>query len=108
MKIAVASQNRKQITNHTGRCRRFWLYAVAEAEITDKTLLELSIEQTFHATSRHEPHPLEDVDVLINAGMGSGLTARLERMGIEGLVTTETDPDRAVALYLAGELPPAG
>jgi hypothetical protein len=26
-------------------------------------------------------------------------------MGIEGLITTETDPDRAVALYLAGSLP---
>lgn len=105
MKIAVASQNRKQITNHTGRCRRFWLYELDGTEITDKTLLELSIEQTFHAISRNDPHPLENVDVLINAGMGRGLTARLERMGIEGLVTTETDPDQAVALYMAGELP---
>jgi hypothetical protein len=37
--------------------------------------------------------------------MGQGLVARLERMGIEGLITSEPDPDRAVALYLAGSLP---
>jgi hypothetical protein len=30
---------------------------------------------------------------------------RLAGMGIEGLIATETDPDRAVALYLAGSLP---
>jgi hypothetical protein len=37
--------------------------------------------------------------------MGQGLIMRLARMGIEGLVTTESDPDCAVALYLAGNLP---
>lgn len=28
MKIAIASQNRREITGHTGHCRRFWIYDI--------------------------------------------------------------------------------
>jgi len=105
MKIAVASQNRKQVTGHTGRCRRFWIYEVEAGRIVSRTLLELSIDQSFHAISPQATHPLDGVQVLISGGMGEGLVMRLARMGIKGLVTTESDPDRAVALYLAGDLP---
>ena len=48
---------------------------------------------------------LQGVQVLITGGMGEGLTRRLAGMGIEGLVTPETDPDLAVAAWLAGTLP---
>jgi predicted Fe-Mo cluster-binding NifX family protein len=105
MKIAVASQNRKQVTGHTGRCRRFWIYEVEAGRIVSRTLLELPIDQSFHAISPQAPHPLDSVQVLISGGMGEGLVTRLARMGIEGLITTENDPDRAVALFLAGNLP---
>lgn len=105
MKIAVASQNRKQVTGHTGRCRRFWIYELEAGEVLSRTLLELPIDQSFHAISPQAPHPLDGVQVLISSGMGEGLVERLARMGIEGLITTESDPDRAVALYLAGNLP---
>ena len=37
--------------------------------------------------------------------MGQGLQSRLKAMGIEGLTTSETNPDSAVAAYLAGTLP---
>jgi len=105
MKIAVASQNRKQVTGHTGRCRRFWIYEVETGRVVSRTLLELPIDQSFHAISPQAPHPLDSVQVLMSGGMGEGLVMRLARMGIEGLITTESDPDRAVALYLAGNLP---
>lgn len=104
MKIAVTSQNRKIITEHAGRCRKFWIFSIDNAVIVDKQLLELPIEQSFHASSAHEPHPLDDIDVLITAGMGSGMVRRLARKGIIGLITEQTDPDTAVALYLTGEL----
>lgn len=48
---------------------------------------------------------LDAVNVLICGGMGSGLAQRLKARGIQGLVTTESDPDGAVAAYLAGRLP---
>ena len=105
MQIAVASQNRKQITGHTGPCRRLWIYEISQGTVTGTRLLELPIEQSFHASVPLEPHPLDGVQVLISGGMGSGLIRRLARTGIEGIVTPESDPDRAVAQFLAGVLP---
>jgi predicted Fe-Mo cluster-binding NifX family protein len=105
VKIAVASQNRKTVTGHAGKCRKFWIYAVDAGAVTDKTLLELPREQSFHEYHDASPHPLQGAQVLIAGGMGEGLARRLASMGIEALVTPETDPDRAVAAWLAGTLP---
>jgi predicted Fe-Mo cluster-binding NifX family protein len=105
MKIAVASQNRKTVTGHAGKCRRFWIYDIEAGVAKGRQLLDLRREQSFHEHAGAEPHPLHGVQVLITGGMGEGLARRLASMGIEGLVTTETDPDRAVSAFLAGTLP---
>jgi len=104
MKIAVASQNRREITDHTGRCRKFWIYEIANGTIANKELLELAKEQSFHDSSPHDPSPLDNMQVLIAGGMGTGLVRRLENKGIKPLITTETDPDKAVENYLKGVL----
>ena len=101
LRIAVSSQNRKTVTEHAGKCRKFWIYEIAQGKLASKTLLELPIEQSFHAAAEDQPHPLDSSHVLLTAGIGSGLQQRLLRRGIEGVLTTETDPDRAVAAYLA-------
>ena len=104
MKIAVTSQNRRTITEHAGKCRKFWVYDIEQGQVTGRTLLELPIEQSFHESSPHEPHPLDAVQVLITGGMGSGLQHRLAAKGIIALMTAEIDPDQAVAAYLQGTL----
>ena len=104
MKIAVTSQNRKTITGHAGKCRKFWIYEVEGHQVKGKALLELPKEESFHE-SHGRPHPLDDADVLITGGMGPGMVSRMKARGTEGLITTETDPDRAVAAYLDGSLP---
>ncbi|MFW6357726.1 MAG: NifB/NifX family molybdenum-iron cluster-binding protein [Chroococcales cyanobacterium] len=104
MKIAVASQNKKNITEHTGHCLKFWIYDINDAQVTNKNLLELSPEQSFHNSSENDSHPLDDVQVLISGGMGRGLVRRLERKGIEAIITQETDLDQAVSAYLDGSL----
>jgi predicted Fe-Mo cluster-binding NifX family protein len=104
MKIAVTSQNRKNVTEHAGRCRKFWIFTVDGDAITERQLLELPKEQSFHDSSPHEPHPLDEMDVLISGGMGQGLFGRLERKGIKGVVTNENDPETAVRSYLDGAL----
>jgi predicted Fe-Mo cluster-binding NifX family protein len=103
-RIAVTSQNRKTITGHAGKCRKFWVYAVEGQAVWDKHLLELAIEQTFHESGHAAPHPLDGVNVLICGGMGQGLQSRLKQKGILAVATAETDPDRAVAAWLAGSL----
>ncbi|MFO7593060.1 MAG: NifB/NifX family molybdenum-iron cluster-binding protein [Pseudomonadota bacterium] len=104
MKIAVTSQNRREITEHAGRCRKFWLYDVTDHTVHQKELLELPKEQSFHESAPQQPHPLDDITVLITGGMGQGMVRRLANMGIIGIVTEEKDPDAAVNAYLAGRL----
>ena len=104
MKIAVASQNRREITEHAGRCRKFWIYDIDNGTIANKELLELAKEQSFHDSIPYEASALDDMQVLIAGGMGTGLVRRLVSMDIEPLITTETNPDKAVEDYLKGAL----
>ena len=106
MKIAVTSQNRRDITEHGGRCRNFWVFEVDGLQIVNRSLLELPKESSFHDAPADAPHPLDGVDVLISGGIGEGLKTRLAQRGIEALVTTERQPERAARAWLAGELPP--
>lgn len=89
MKIAVT---RKTITGHAGICRKFWIYEIDDKKIVNKTLLELALEQSFHESHAAGPHPLDRINALISGGAGQGLIRRLNNMGIQCLVTPETDP----------------
>lgn len=104
MKIAVTSQNKTNITSHTGRCKNFWIYEVNSKEILSKELLQLSKEETFLNTVPHIPQALNNIQVLISGGIGCGLMNRLEEQGIEGIVTSEREPDLAVITYLENSL----
>ena len=106
MKIAVTSQNRREVTEHAGRCRKYWIYDVENKQIINKELLELPMEQSFHESPAHQPHPLDVAAILISGSMGQGMYLRLAAKGIIGIVTSEKDPDRAVNEYLAGNLTP--
>ena len=44
--------------------------------------------------------PLDDVHVMITAGMSPFLYQRLQRGGIKGFVTDESDPDKAVQMLI--------
>ncbi|QEW07527.1 NifB/NifX family molybdenum-iron cluster-binding protein [Nitrincola iocasae] len=96
MKIAVTSQNRKTVTGHAGRCRKFWIYTLEESRVVDKSLLELSKDESFHDSDSNAPHPLDNMNILLTAEVGKGLSARLARKGIRVVVTQETDPDSAI------------
>ncbi|PHQ26049.1 nitrogen fixation protein [Marinobacter guineae] len=100
MKIAVTSQNRKTVTQHAGRCRKFFIFHIVEGQVAKKELLELPKEQSFRESSSQLPHPLDDIDVLITRGMGSGLAMRLNEKGIESVITEDEDPEKAVRSYL--------
>jgi predicted Fe-Mo cluster-binding NifX family protein len=107
MRIAITSQNRKTVTGHAGKCRKFWIYQINGKEIVSRELLELPIEQSFHESDPAQPHPLDGINVLICGGMGQGLQHRLKQKGILGVATSETDLERAVAGWLDGTLPEA-
>ena len=98
--IAVCSQNRKTVTEHAGKCRKFWVYRIQGGQVAEKTLLELPIEQSFHETPADQAHPLDGVHALIAGSMGDGMKQRLVQNGIRGLVTDMQDPDEVVAVFL--------
>ncbi|SDH19950.1 NifB/NifX family molybdenum-iron cluster-binding protein [Propionivibrio dicarboxylicus] len=101
LRIAVTSQNRKQITEHAGKCRKFWIYETRAKAIVSKTLLELPLEQSLHASAGAETHPLDPIDLLITGSIGDGLRQRLAERGVETIVTSETDPDAVIGKLLA-------
>jgi len=100
LRIAVSSQNRKTVTDHAGRCRKFWVYEIRKNKVDNKALRELTLEQTLHSSQLGDDHPLDDVHVLITAGMSPFLYQRLQRGGIKPFVTDEADPDKAVQMLL--------
>lgn len=100
LRIAVSSQNRRTVTDHAGRCRKFWVYEIRQNKVGNKTLRELTLEQTLHSSQLGDNHPLDDVHVMITAGMSPFLFQRLQRGGIKPFVTDEQDPDKAVQMLL--------
>jgi len=102
MQIAITSQNRKTITEHAGKCRKFWLYDIEQEQVTNKRLIELPIEQSFHGSHHGLPEALSSINVLISGGMGGKLFRRLLDLGVQPLVACEENPDQAIADFLAG------
>jgi predicted Fe-Mo cluster-binding NifX family protein len=105
MQIAVTSQNRKTITEHAGKCRKFWIYDLEKGVVTGKRLVEVSMEQSLHASSGLLAEPLAEINILITGSMGPGLHARLMQSGILPVITMEEDPDAAVTAMLSNRLP---
>lgn len=68
---------------------------------------ELFRNEIWFVTEGGQTHPLDEMDVLITVGTGSGLQAELAIREIERLVTTEKDPKLAVKMRLRGTLPVA-
>ena len=101
MKIAITSQNRRTVTAHAGRCRRFWVYDVEDGEIRERELLELAKTDTLHELSPAIPAALQGVDILVSTGMCDNLVARLGRNGIEARQTACDEPDAALRELLA-------
>ena len=106
-KIVVTTQNRRTITGYAARCRNHSVFIVQpeRRRIVSREVYELFKNETWFVTEPGQPHPFDEMDVYITAGMGSGLQTELANRNIEGLVTHIKDPVEAVKLYLRGELP---
>lgn len=98
--IAVCSQNRRTVTGHAGRCRRFKLFDPDTCQETGG--FELPLDMVLHETDPLPGHPLAQVATLITAGAGPGLRQRLARHGIAVYLTATESPTEAVREFLAG------
>ncbi len=115
MKIAVASDDGKIISAHFGRTKGFLIFDIENGEIKSREYIPNTF--TGHARGLYEKglhhqydthaviiENLKDCKAVISHGMGRRLYDDLTSAGIEVYVTDETDVDKAIELYLKGEL----
>lgn len=103
MKIAIASQNRRTLTAHAGKCLHFFVVDTAAAGARESVCL--SPGQSLHVWSGKGEHPLGGVDVVVAASLGQGVASKLQSRGIRALATSERDPESIIAGVLDGTLP---
>ena len=108
MRIAVASQNYRTVTPHAGVTRRFLVYE-GEPGDTPREVdrLDLPRDMAIRDFSGREPHPFDAIDTVIVGSAGQGFVRRMAERGVEAVVTSETDPLKAVRDNLARTLAPA-
>jgi len=104
MKIAIASQNRRSVTAHVGRCRHFFIFDMDQAPTQSPGSLDLGPEQVLHVW-QDGAHPLDGVSTVIAGSIGQGVADKLAHRGIHVLATPERDLGRVVDQFLDGTLP---
>ena len=112
MRVAIASDDQRTIASHLGRVRGFLVYDIAD-EVQHRHYRENTftghargLSGAGHGADRHGPilAALGDCDAVIAHGMGRRIHEDLHRAGIQAFIVEETDPDKAVALFLQGAL----
>ena len=104
MKIAVTYEN-GQVFQHFGRTEQFKVYRVEDGEILSAQVLPTNgtgheALADFLAENQSETG--------ICGGVGDGMQAALNIVGIEVISGIQGDADQAVEAYLRGELESAG
>jgi predicted Fe-Mo cluster-binding NifX family protein len=101
MRVAVTSQNFRNVTGHAGHARSFLIFeAEPGGEPVEVERLSLSRELVIHEF-RGGPHPIDGVEVLLSAGFGDGFAQHMAARGITAVRTEKSDPIDAVKHFLA-------
>lgn len=104
MKIAVTSQDFKNVTGHAGKSRRFVIFDVhTPCDPPEVVWLDLPLDMSFHEFSGG-PHPLDDMDVILTASAGQGFISKLAQRGVKVITCGESDPRKAVRDFLTGKV----
>jgi predicted Fe-Mo cluster-binding NifX family protein len=127
MRIAVPTDDEKQIAAHTGRCKGFAIYSI-EGEQSQK--LEYRTFESAHSSGEHGRHgnsdgahdcahghhgesghshhglieAVHDCDLFLAMGMGPRLVNDLQAHGIKIVFTLERDVVKAVEALALGQL----
>ena len=113
MKIAIASDDERTISSHFGQTRGFVVVEVEGKEVKNReyrpntfTGHARGLEGAGHEIDRHGPilSALSDCKAVISHGMGRRIYDDLKGAGIEVFVTDETEVQKALDLYINGEL----
>lgn len=118
MKVAVVSDDGVAIAAHFGRAQGFVVYTIENSSVTAKDWLPNTFTAHAHGHSHgdhdeqghgmhgHGPilRALADCDVVISRGMGRRAYDDLAQSGLQVVITGEENVERALSLFLAGQL----
>jgi len=116
MKIAVATNNEKNVAGHVGQCKTFLVYEIKDNKITKVELRKNTFTnhwQHNHGAGHHGQsghghgrlvEGIKDCSCLIFKSGGWRMIENLQQNGIKPVITDERIADDAVNKYLTGEL----
>jgi predicted DNA-binding protein (UPF0251 family)/predicted Fe-Mo cluster-binding NifX family protein len=109
MNIAVSTMDGSTICGHLGKCKTFLIYETDGKEVKKKYLRAAGSACPGHGEGSeghaHNVSPFAGCHAVITQGMGQGMLNGLVHAGIQPVITDQTDPDKAVKLFLGGGLP---
>lgn len=107
MKIAIATDDFENVAGHAGQAGRWLLYdCVPGAGLRAAQRVQLTRDQVFHHWDGAAPHPLDGVAVMVARSAGDGFLRRMQKRGVDVLLTSESIADAALLKVLAGEALP--
>jgi len=114
MLIAVASRDGKTVAGHIGKCAE-WIVFEAEASsavdgaplVREVERITLPKELVFHHFKDDGPHPLGQCRAVIGASAGDSFVNKMQRRGIQAVLTAESDPATAVTDFVRQAITPA-
>ncbi len=125
MKIAVISDDGKDVSQHFGRAPFYIVYTIKEGKITGHEIREKLGHNQFtgehheHTDEHEQSHGLDgashgkhvnmaqiisDCEAIICGGMGMGAYESMKRLNIKPFVTDCENPETAVLSYIEGKL----
>jgi len=113
MLIAVASRDGKTVAGHIGKCADWIVFDVMEADspdpdriVTEVERIKLPKELVFHHFKGDGPHPLQSCKAVIGASAGESFVKKMNKRGINAVLTAEPNPAQAVADYVRDNVTP--
>lgn len=123
MKIAVISDDGKNLSQHFGRAPFYIVFTIEEGKISNREVREKLGHNQFGGSHHEHEHAHEhgldseshgkhtgmaqaiaDCEAVICGGMGMGAYESMKRLNIKPFVTDSTDPETAVQSYINGKL----
>lgn len=125
MKIAFVTDDGQNISQHFGRASHYLVIEVENGLVSGQEMREKPGHNQFAKESQHQNHIagknhgtdhashqkhsqmfqiIQDCDILICGGMGSGAYQSMQSFGVTPMVTDQTEIGDALMAYLAGEL----
>jgi predicted Fe-Mo cluster-binding NifX family protein len=112
-RIAIASDDEKTVASHLGRTKGFVICDVEDGKIRNReyrlNTFTGHVRGSEHAgcgTNKHEPvlAALADCKTVVSHGMGRRIYDDLRQVGIDVIITGESDIEEVIRLYLNGVL----